>query len=199
MPPLRLGILGGTFDPIHLGHLRLAEEARAKLGLDRVLLVPAAAQPLKAQGLAAGAEDRLAMARLAAAPFPWIEVSDIEVRRPPPSYTIDTLRAIRAERQDAELFFVIGADAARDLPRWFQVGELLRLATFVVATRPGFELVAPPPLRDRLRTLEIEALPISSTEVRRLLHAGGDVSRLLPAPVLAYIRERGLYGARRPA
>jgi nicotinate-nucleotide adenylyltransferase len=191
----RIAILGGTFDPIHSGHLRLAEEVRKKLGAERVVLVPASAQPLKERRAAASPEDRLAMARLAAAGRKWLEVSDLEVCRPPPSYTYETLAALRAAEPAADFFFVVGADAARDLDRWYRIEDLLGLASFVVASRPGFALEIPPGLRGRVRAIEIDALPVSSTEVRRRLAAGKDVAGLVDGAVLDYIRTRGLYRA----
>jgi nicotinate-nucleotide adenylyltransferase len=191
---MRVVVLGGSFDPVHLGHLRLAAEARAKLGADRVLLVPAAAQPLKAARRLAPAADRLAMLRLAAAPHPWLEVSEIELDRPGPSYTVDTLRALRADLGAlAEIFFVAGADVLRELDRWYRADEIFRLARFVVATRPGHGLEVPPALAGRVTPLEIEALPVSATEVRARLASGSGADDLLPAPVAAYIREHGLY------
>ena len=192
----RVGILGGSFDPIHRGHLRLAAELREKLALDRVILVPAAQQPLKAGRVQAPAEDRLAMARLAAAGEPWLEASDVEVRRAGPSYTIDTLAALHAALgPGAELFFLAGADVLADLERWYRLDDVLAAARFIVATRPGHDLAIPARLAGRLQPIEIEALPISATRVRESLHAGGSAGDLIPPPVEAYIRQHGLYGA----
>lgn len=200
--PDRIVVLGGSFDPIHLGHLRLAEEARRALAADRVILVPAAAQPLKAGPGAGGgagahaatAADRLAMARLAAQGLPWLEVSDIEVRRPGRSYTVETLEALRRELGPGpRLFFVAGADVLADLEWWYRIDDVLALAEFVVASRPGHAPEVPPRLRGRVRLLPIEALPISSTEVRDRIRRGLPVDAFLPPPVAAYIRARGLY------
>lgn len=194
---LRVGILGGSFDPIHLGHLHLAERLRERLGLDRVVLVPAAQQPLKLGRAEAPAAERLAMTRLAAEGAPWLSVSDVEIRRPGPSYTVDTLKALRAELEPgAEIYFLAGADVLADLERWYRVDEVLSLARFVVATRPGHALDVPSRLRDRVTVVEIEPLPLSSTELRARLAAGGDASDALPAAVLRRIRAARTYDAR---
>jgi nicotinate-nucleotide adenylyltransferase len=198
----RVGILGGSFDPIHRGHLRLAAALRERLGLDRVVLVPAALQPLKGGKAAAPPDDRLAMARLAAdevareeAPSPpWLEVSDVELRRPGPSYTIDTLLALRAELgPEAELHFLAGADVLADLERWYRVDDLLAAARFVVASRPGHAIAVPARFRGRVSVEPIDALPISATDVRESLARGGVPGDLVPASVAEYIRARSLY------
>jgi nicotinate-nucleotide adenylyltransferase len=186
---MRIGVLGGSFDPVHLGHLALAEAARDRLRLDRVLLVVAAGQPLKAGGAAAPAEDRYAMVRLAVRGRPGLEASDLEFLRPAPSYTVDTLRELRRGLPaGAEVFLVLGADALADLPRWREAGEVRRLASVVGCGRPG----SPPPAgADSL--LEVATPDISSTEVRRRAAAGEGLEGLVPDDVAAYIRERGLY------
>lgn len=196
MPPQRIGILGGSFDPVHVGHLRLASEARDQLGLDRVILVPAAVQPLKHASRAAptAAEHRLAMLRLAAEGHPWLETSDLELRRPGPSYTVDTLRALReALGPDAELYFIAGADVLRDLDRWYRVDELLSLARFVVASRPGHPLVIPKLFEGRIFPLEIDAVDAAATDVRGRIAAGAPVDHLLPPAITQYIRNLHLY------
>ncbi len=196
---MRVGILGGTFDPIHKGHLRLADGARRGLDLERVLLVPAARQPLKCATRAAPVEHRLRMCALAAAEAgPWLEVSDVEARRPGPSYTYETLRDLRRFLgPDADLHFLTGADVLPELPHWREIGEVLRLATFVVATRPGHQVDLEPLAGrldiSRLRPLEIDALPVSATEVRRRLRAGEPVEGLVPPAVARYIEAHGLY------
>ncbi|GAB4424459.1 MAG: nicotinate-nucleotide adenylyltransferase [Chloroflexi bacterium OHK40] len=197
--PERIGIYGGTFDPIHIGHLAIAEEARVALGLSRVMVVPAARQPLKgAEG--APAEHRLAMARLACADNPAFVVDDLELRRPPPSYTIDTLRALAARLgPTAELYFVLGADAARDLPRWRSADAILALARIAVVGRPGTTLHLPslaaalPAAVGRVTLLPGPHLDISSTELRRRIAENRPVRYLVPEPVRAYIAAHGLY------
>jgi nicotinate-nucleotide adenylyltransferase len=193
---VRVLVLGGSFDPVHRGHLRLAEEGRRALGAERVLLVPAAAQPLKTGGPLAPAADRLAMLRIAAQGRPWLEVSDVDLRRPGPSYTVETLEALRAELgPGARLIFLAGADVLPDLARWYRIDDILSLAEFVIATRPGYRVEPPPALRGRVRTIEIDALPISATDVRARLAANERADDLLPEGVGAYIREHGLYKA----
>jgi nicotinate-nucleotide adenylyltransferase len=190
----KIGVYGGTFDPIHLGHVHVAEAARAALGLDRVVLVPARESPLKRGIERAPVEDRLAMARLAIEGRSWLAVSDVEARRVGPSYTVDTLRAIRAGLADGdELYFIAGADVLAELPRWYRVDEVLSLARFCVAARPGFPLEVPDAFLGRIETVAIEPRPISASEVRRRLRAGEDASELLAPAVLRYIRARGLY------
>jgi nicotinate (nicotinamide) nucleotide adenylyltransferase len=196
----RVGIYGGTFDPIHIGHLAIAEEVRVELGLSQVIFVPAARQPLK--GIAQGAPpaDRLAMAHLACADNAAFRVDDLELERPPPSYTVDTLEALR-ERcgSGTELWFILGADAARELPRWREVERVADLARLVIVGRPGYSLHLPwleaalPSLRGRVRLIDGPMLDISSTELRRRLAAGRPVRYQLPEPVRIFIQQRGLY------
>jgi nicotinate-nucleotide adenylyltransferase len=189
---VRLGILGGSFDPVHLGHLALAEAARDRLGLDRVLLVVAAGQPLKPAGPAASAEDRYAMVRLAVRGRRGLEASDLELRRPAPSYTADTLRELRRSHPaPADLLLLLGADALRDFPRWREVDAIRGLARVVACPRPG--AVAPP---GGFEVLAADTPEVSSTEVRRRTAAGEPLAGLVPEDVEAYIRERRLYGAR---
>lgn len=186
---MRIGILGGSFDPVHLGHLALAEAARDRLRLDRVLLVVAAGQPLKPAGPAAPAEDRYAMVRLAVRGRARLEASDLELRRPAPSYTVDTLREIgREEGPGTELVLLLGADALADFPRWREAAEVRRLAAVAACARPGF----PPPAGvDSI--LLADTPDVSSTEVRRRAAAAENLSGLVPEDVAVYIAERGLY------
>ena len=190
---MRLGVLGGSFDPVHGGHLALAEAARDLLRLDRVLLVVAASQPLKPGGPSAPAEDRYAMVRLALRGRPRLEASDLELRRPAPSYTVDTLRDLRASLPGtAEVLLILGADALADFPRWREVDAVRRLARIVGCPRPGSP--APAGVDE---VLPVSTPDVSSSEIRRRLAAGASVAGLLPEDVLVYARERGLYGAGR--
>lgn len=197
--PVRLGIYGGSFDPIHIGHLAVAEEARATLGLASVAFVPAARQPLKAQ--AQGAPDhRLSMVRLACADNPAFYADELELRRPPPSYTLDTLLSFRQRHPPpAELWFVLGADAAHDLPRWHRAAEVVALARFAIVGRPGVNvdlhalLAALPGLAGRCQFIDGPRLDISSTDLRRRLATGRPVRYQIPEAVRLYIAERGLY------
>ena len=187
---MRIGVLGGSFDPVHLGHLALAEAARDRLGLDRVILIPAASQPLKPGGAGASAEDRYAMVRLAVRGRPGLEASDLEIRRPGPSYTVETLRELRAGLPpETGIVLLLGADALADFPRWRSAELILRLSVVVAFRRPGF----PEPSG---ASLAIDAaLPdLSSTEVRRRAAAGLPLAGFVPDDVAAYLLRRGLYG-----
>jgi len=207
--PRRLGILGGSFDPPHLGHLHVARAARAELGLERVVLLPAAAPPHKRDRELARAEDRLEMVARLAALEPWFAVDRREIDRGGTSWTYETLAAMRAElRRDAaapptELCFLIGADSLLDLPGWHRAAELVTLATFVTVPRAGVALPAiAAQLRARLpsaadallaRVLRVEPLPISSSEVRARCRAGQPIDGLVPPAVAEWIAARGLY------
>jgi nicotinate-nucleotide adenylyltransferase len=200
----KLGILGGSFNPIHLGHLVLAETAREALGLERVIFIPAKLPPHKrAAALAAGA-DRLAMVRLAVAGNPALAVSDIELRRPGVSYSVDTVRTLREKLgAGTQIYFLIGMDTVVELTAWREVARLARLCKFVPLSRP--EHAAPNTAaleravgRLRARALLKRALPmpligISSSEIRRRVAEGRTIRYLVPDAVAAYIRRKRLY------
>jgi nicotinate-nucleotide adenylyltransferase len=199
-------VLGGTFDPVHHAHLFAAEVAGAALGLQQVLLVPASQSPLKGRA-GASAADRVAMLRLAVAGNLRLAVSTIDVDRPPPSYTVDTLAHLRQNLGGAvghprlELYLILGIDALQEFREWREPERTLDLCRLIVVPRPGYELVVPPPLAARLgaRVTRILLLPmprleISSTDIRRRIGAGEPVRYLLPEAVQRYIGEHGLYG-----
>ena len=196
----RIGILGGTFDPIHYGHLAIAAEARHAVRRAQVLFVVAAQQPLKARGHVASAAQRLAMVELACADEPAFVPSDIELRRPPPSYTVDTLRELRAILPaQAELWFVLGGDALAELPRWHHAAEIIALARLAAVQRPGTTLdlasidAALPGLRERTAVIEGPRLEIASN-ILRVRHAAGLPLRYqLPDSVIEYVEAQGLY------
>ena len=189
----RLGIFGGTFDPPHVGHLVVAVNARYALRLDRLLLVVAHDPWQKTQGrMVSNAEDRLAMVRAAVADVEGLEASAIELERGGVSYTADTLTALRDEDPSRELFLIVGSDAAAGLPTWERGDEVRRLATIVVAIRPGAEEGAPPAGWSWER-LETPRLEVSSTDLRARVADGRPLDYLLTAPVIDCIRERGLY------
>ena len=192
----RLGVMGGTFDPIHYGHLLAANEAGRALDLDEVVFVPAGRPWQKAGRCLAPAEDRYQMTALATATNPLFSVSRAEIDRSGPTYTVDTLAGLRAKRgPDAELYFVIGADALSGLRTWREPDRVAALAHLVGCTRPGHEFVNPG-LRDGQFTLvEIPALEISSSLCRERLRAGLGVTYLVPDVVIQYIAKRGLYRA----
>ena len=195
-----LGILGGTFNPPHVAHLVCARAALEQLGLDRVALVPVAAPPHKPLPDDPGPEVRLELSRRAAAGDERLEVSDIEVRRGGPSYTVATLEEIHAERPEDELTFIAGGDMAASLPAWREPERVLELARFAVAEREGAEReeierrTAGLAGRERIVFFDMPRLDVSSSEVRARVAAGRPIDELVPPAVAAYIDERGLYG-----
>lgn len=188
---MRLGLLGGSFDPIHLGHLRAAENAREALQLDQVLFVPAGRPPHKPRTQAPG-WDRFAMACLATSSHPAFLVSELELRREPPSYTVDTLGLVAAERPDDELWLIVGSDTLADLGGWRDSARIFELARLAVVSRPGSE-PGPAPAGARVDLAPGPALEVSSSQVRELLRAGREARYLIPDAVADYARKRGLY------
>lgn len=202
-PATKLGVMGGTFDPIHLGHVAMAEAAADCAGLDAVLLVPAGVPPHRGAA-AASAADRYEMCRLAAAGHPRLRVSDVELRRPGPSFTVDTLAALAAERPDAELHLLLGWDAARELAAWRAPDEVMRLARLVIVTRPGFpapgagDLAAAGIDAGRAILCDVPTPAVEATDVRRQVERGGSLAGLLDPEVERYLRFRGLYALKTP-
>ncbi len=193
----RLGVLGGTFDPPHVGHLAAAVAARDELALDRLLLV-VANRPWQKEGHRdiAPAEDRLAMVAAAAAGLDRIEVSRLEIDRGGPSYTVDTVEELRRSSGPGEIAVVVGADLVASLPTWERVDELRALVTLAIVTRPGSR---PPAAPKGWRSVAIGGVEVdvSSSEVRTRLSAGLPVDGLVPAPVVHYIARHGLYAVDR--
>jgi nicotinate-nucleotide adenylyltransferase len=190
----RLGVMGGTFDPIHHGHLVAAEEACWQFGLDEVLFVPAG-QPWQKRDVSS-AEDRYMMTLLATAPNLRFSVSRIEIDRGGPTYTLDTIRVLRsfyAER--ADIYFVTGADAVSQILTWKDPNAVLDEAHFIAASRPEYDLsgLDLDQFGGRVTRMEIPALSISSTDIRRRVLDGRPIGYLVPREVAAYIEERGLY------
>lgn len=196
----RIGLLGGTFDPIHLGHLIVAEEARTRLSLDRLLFVPSR-QPWRKAGREIAPEaDRLAMVRLAVEGNPGFEVSLVDLERAGPSYSVDTVCDVRATLSpEAELYFILGYDALMDLPHWHAPDELARITRLVTVIRPGYALdwspleQAIPEAREAVTLLETPEIGISSTEVRQRVAAGRSIRYWVPDLVAEYIQQQGLY------
>lgn len=194
----RIGVLGGTFDPIHHGHLAVADEVRVALTLDRVLFVPAAQQPLKAAHHASAA-DRLTMVQVAIASNSGFAAWDGELRRTGPSYTVDTLTTIRAEYPAAQVWFILGADAINGLARWHAVERLIALTRFALVERPGSvaelgPLTATyPALHERIDRIAGPHLDVSASEVRARVAAGRPIRYLVPDAVATYIAEHQLY------
>jgi nicotinate-nucleotide adenylyltransferase len=184
---MRVGVFGGTFDPPHTGHLVVAQEVHLRLGLDRVLWVPAAVPPHKRGQRITPAALRLEMVAAAIAGDDRFQLSDLEVRRDGPSYTVDTLRALREASPDDELFLILGADQLAELDSWREPDQLRRLATLVGFARAGDE----PPEIEGARIVEVPRLDISSTEIRRRLAAGEPIDYLVPAAVRALLQPEG--------
>jgi nicotinate-nucleotide adenylyltransferase len=193
-PGKRLGVMGGTFDPIHHGHLVAASEVGHYFGLDEVIFVPTG-QPWQKNGRKVSpAEDRYLMTVIATASNPRFSVSRVDIDRPGETYTIDTLRDLRAERgPDAEFYFITGADALANIISWRDTDELFELAQFVGCTRPGHRLTIDRLPSDRISLVEIPALSISSTECRDRVRAGQPIWYLVPDGIVQYISKRRLY------
>lgn len=188
---MRIGIYGGTFDPPHIGHLIVASDACAALGLDRLLLVPSADPPHKKGEVVATAEQRLEMLRAAAADDPRFDVDDIELRREGASYTVETLREMRKRFPDADLYFVVGVDQMQELGSWREPHEVARLARLSVMTREGERPDESSPFPHRL--VPVTRIDLSSSDIRRRIAAGEPVKYLLPEPVREFVEREGLY------
>jgi nicotinate-nucleotide adenylyltransferase len=196
---MRLGIFGGSFDPVHNGHLALARACQQQAALDEVWFVPTAIQPLKHHGPKAANADRVEMLRLAIDDQSSWRVCTLEIDRGGPSYTFDTLRQLREELPEAQLFFMIGADAQRDIPRWREPDVIFSLATPLIVHRAG---EAEPNLQalssfcttdTQPQIIEMQPEDVSSTEIRRRIAAGDSLEGLVHSTVAAYIAKRGLY------
>jgi nicotinate-nucleotide adenylyltransferase len=192
---VRLGVFGGTFDPIHLGHLRAAENALEGLALDRVAFVPAGTPPHRAEPFSS-ALDRYAMTALATAGHPRFAVSDVELRRDGPSYTVDTVAGLRKETPDALVFVIVGSDTFPEMATWKEHDRLRTLCTVAVVSRPGEDLAAGAaggePLEGVAR-VEGPGLAISASGIRDRVRKGQSVRYLVPEPVADYIAKRALY------
>lgn len=202
-PGRKVGVLGGTFDPVHIGHLLLAECAREELGLERVVFMPAGRPWRKASREVSPAQHRVAMLRLAVADNDAFEVSTIEVEREGPTYTVETLAEMRRRDPGAALYFIVGEDALADLPNWREPQRILELATVAVAARTGegpnlrqAEAMMPG-LAGKAVWLRMPIIEISASGIRERVRLGLSIRYRVPAAVEAYIREHALYG--RPA
>lgn len=189
----RVGIFGGTFDPIHIGHLIIGQEIMLQCALDRVVFMPAREPPLKRT--MASAEDRAMMVSLAVRDYPGFELSRFELSRPGKSYTIDTLRHLRRNMsENSKIFLIIGADNAVEMGDWFDPEGVLDLAHVLVAERPGFERArVDPAFQSRMQFVETPLLDISSTAIRERVRTRKPISFFVPDAVADYIRTRGLY------
>ena len=199
---MRLGILGGTFDPIHIGHLRTAEEIGQELDLEKVYLVPSASPPHKTEEPIAPFDHRLTMTRLAIVGSSLLDALDLEGRRSGPSYSIETLKELHAIfKPDPDLFFILGIDAFLEINTWKEYERLFDYAHFVIISRPGYrkEMIEPFLMKSGLenKTLTIKEttlMDISSTNIRKMVQQGKSIRFLVPGAVRDYIAEKGLYG-----
>ncbi|TCJ17326.1 nicotinate-nucleotide adenylyltransferase [Rubrobacter taiwanensis] len=197
---MRVGIFGGTFDPVHVGHLIIAEQVSDALGLERVLFVPSGMPPHKAaESVQAGAWDRLEMVREAVRGNPRFVVESLEVEAGGPMYSVDTTIALKEKYGDGEWYFISGADAVCDLLTWKDPDRLLEEAVMVAATRPGYDLSALNHLAEELRNfhrilpVECSRIDISSTEIRSRRARGRSIRYMVPEPVYRIIEKRGIY------
>ncbi len=196
----RIGLMGGTFDPIHYGHLVTAEEAYVRFNLDKVIFIPSGKPPHKSDKKVSDGSHRFIMTQMATITNPHFDVSRIEVDEDGPTYTVDTLKKLKAgEFSDSELFFITGADAIIEICTWKNPEELFSLCRFAAATRPGYvvsnELIESVKAfgADRLDFFEVPALAISSTDIRQRMREGRPVRYLLPGEVISYIMKNRLY------
>jgi nicotinate-nucleotide adenylyltransferase len=196
-----LGLLGGSFDPIHHGHLYLAREARAALNLHGIVLIPAFIPPHKTDRSLSDPAQRLEMIRLAIEGCDWMDVDELEIRKGGISYTVDTVRALAAARPEAELFFLIGSDSLRELGTWRSIREIARMVTFACVARDDQAIPAADPLLEeklkgtplRIRKIPVPPLEISSSMIRDRLRQGLAIRDLVPEAVAKYIERTGLY------
>ena len=187
---MKIGILGGTFNPVHIGHLILAEEAREKLGLDKIIFIPTALPPHKDNLNIAPAIDRLKMLKLATKSNKFFAVSDIEIKRQGRSYTIDTLKVLKLKYPKDELYFIIGSDLLEYLNEWKDLSQIIKMVKFVATTRPGYPLEKIP---DYIQTLPIRAVDVSGFEVRQCVAQNKSFGYLVMDKVFDYIKKRKLY------
>lgn len=189
----RIGVFGGTFDPIHVTHLDIARAALEAAELDTILFVVAARPPHKRDGTVARPEERLAMVTAALADQPKMKPEGLELRREGPSYMVDTLREIHRRHPEAELFLIIGMDSLIDLPHWKEPDAIVQLARLLAVPRPGRKHTVPSMLENAYDRLPFAETEVSSTEIREGIHRGADVSKLIPPATLEYIDARGIY------
>jgi nicotinate-nucleotide adenylyltransferase len=198
---MNIGVFGGTFDPIHFGHLAAAEAMRSALSFAKIIFVPTGQPWLKADLPISPPEQRLEMVRLAIADERYFGVSTAEVDRPGPSYTVDTIDMLQREfGSEAKLFFLVGSDALSDFPRWKEPARLIRICNLVAFSRPGFALPsldrlesAVPGISKHVTFAEVPQVDISATEIRRLVALGASIGHLVPRAVERHIIEHGLY------
>ena len=198
---MKIGVLGGTFDPVHRGHIMAAEEARGTLGLSEVLVMPAGRPMLKANEQITPPEHRLAMLRLAVDGIPWIKVSTMEIERPGPSYTADTMTALREQRGSGDdIYFIIGWDSLEHLPEWREPQRIISACFLAAVPRPGISRPDVralekrlPGITERVVFLDKPLVDISSSSVREKAAQGDPIDEIVPGPVADYIKKHKLY------
>ena len=198
---MKIGVMGGTFDPIHQGHLMVAEEVRTRLNLAEVIFIPAGQPWMKPDSSISAAEHRVQMVRLAIADKPYFRLATMETERAGPSYTIDTITELKTQLGTGdELFFILGWDSLAQLPAWRDAPRLIKLCCLVAVPRPGYSLpdldsleAIIPGLSQRLITLDKPAIDVSATEIRKRVAQGLSIDHLVPEPVGEYIRQHKLY------
>jgi len=189
---MRIGILGGSFNPVHIGHLLLAQYALEALKLDKLFFIPACLSPLKRNKRLISGHHRLAMLKIATRANKKFLVSDSEIKRGGKSYTVETLRQFKQRFKHSRLFFITGSDSLLQLNKWRDLDKILKLATFVVAIRPGFEKNKSG-LKLNFKYIDMPRIDISSSRIRARLKSGKAVGYEMPAAVSAYIKNKGLY------
>jgi nicotinate-nucleotide adenylyltransferase len=200
---MKIGVLGGTFDPVHKGHITIAEEARSQLALTEVIFVPAAQTPLKEYGRISPVEHRVRMVRLAIADYPYFRLSTVEAERSGPSYTADTVVEMKTKLGVGdELFFIIGLGSLAQFPLWREPSRIIQTCQLVAVSRPGYAVpdlnsleAAIPGISRRLIMLDKPEIDISATEIRERVARGLSVRHLVAEPVAEYIEQNGLYSS----
>jgi nicotinate-nucleotide adenylyltransferase len=206
---MRIGVFGGTFDPVHLGHLIVAEQGREQGQLDQVWFIPAARPPHKPNQAVTPFVQRVEMLSLAIAGYPAFRIDEVEKDRPGPSYTVDTLTELHRRHPGNEWFLLIGADSLNDLPGWYRPERIAELAGLLVTTRPDVELKSPEELRAalrlpegvtlRLQVVEVPPIAIASSDLRQRVAEGRSIRYLVPRAVECYIQDKRLYRREEPA
>ena len=192
--PKKLGILGGTFDPIHMGHLVLAEQAREQFQLEQIIFIPSASPPHKTEQELSLAIHRFEMTKLALEGNRYFSVSDIELKRKGLSYTIETLRELKGLYKDSEIYFLTGSDVLEEITTWKDPEEIYKLARIVIAVRPGFDKFDPENhFAKKSVIVRITGVDISSTQIREKVRNGESIKYLVPSKVEEYIKKKNLY------
>jgi nicotinate-nucleotide adenylyltransferase len=190
---MKVGLMGGSFNPIHNAHMAAADEAVSRFELDEVIFIPCGIPPHKTAQELAPAEDRYLMTVIAINDCPAYSVSRYEIDKPEPGYTVETMRHYKQDKPEAELFFITGADSIEELETWREPERIFDYGTLIAATRPGYTVEKAPPVAEKVVWMEIPPIGISATDIRQRLRDGLPVEHLMPPGVLEYISKQGLY------